>query len=285
MIINIDSVDGDVWGSRFDPAWEILNVDTSGDFDYYTKVVGDVTSEYRQAGILYKHGDDSVLVLLRYDDTVHSSFQRRDTVDGQSAISNTGLNSASSPAWLRLKRVGSTFTAYYSTVNPTEESDWTELDHGSKELVTLGSDGEIGVMAIHPGSSEFTATFNFFEEWEVSNPNQGEIKMAEPKIAKGKRIYWSPVIASDLVGYRVYWEKAPGELNYETTPFITAEVSQHEVFAPDDFPPDTFEEDVEYNIWVTSRDDAGNESPLSLVGQFDFTPPPAPASGGIESVF
>lgn len=109
--------------------------------------------------------------------------------------------------------------------------------------------------------------------------------MAEPKVAQKKRIYWDAVNVPDLVGYKIYWEKAPTDLNYETSPYINIDKSITEAFVPDDFPQDTFEEDIDYNIWVTSVDDAGNESPLALVGQFDFTPPPAPMSGGIETIF
>jgi len=109
--------------------------------------------------------------------------------------------------------------------------------------------------------------------------------MAQPKVAQKKRIFWDAVDVPDLVEYRVYWEKSPGELNYETTPHISIPKTKTEAFVPDDFFGVTFEEDIDYNIWVTSVDDAGNEAPLALVGQFDFTPPPAPTNGGIESIF
>ena len=98
-----------------------------------------------------------------------------------------------------------------------------------------------------------------------------------------RRIWWEPVPVVDLVNYRIYWALTPTPFGYEL-PAIEAPKEVTEVVAPTDFPEGTFEVDGDYNIWVTAVDEVGNESdPLALSGRFDFTPPPAPLSGGIES--
>jgi len=107
-----------------------------------------------------------------------------------------------------------------------------------------------------------------------------------PRVVQSKRIWWEAVAASDLVGYKVYWAKAPADFSYDLPNVKEVSKETTEIIVPVDLPAEQFEQDVNYNIWVTSVDDQGNESdPLLLVGQFDFTPPPKPATGGVEDLF
>ena len=97
-----------------------------------------------------------------------------------------------------------------------------------------------------------------------------------------KQIWWDPVDAADLAGYRVYTALAGNAFSYNL-PFI--ETDAPDVNAPEDFPADTFATEADYSIWVTALDIGGNESdPLALSGRFDFIPPPAPVNGGIRDL-
>lgn len=99
------------------------------------------------------------------------------------------------------------------------------------------------------------------------------------KIIK-KEIFWTPVEGSDVVGYRVYIGKHDTPFSYDL-PFV--ESFDSSVVVPDSFPPNTFDEDTTYSIFITAVDDVENESdPLVLSAPFDFVAPNPPASGGIR---
>lgn len=100
-----------------------------------------------------------------------------------------------------------------------------------------------------------------------------------------KRIWWSPVPGSDVVGYRVYVAPTPQTHNYSGPYVEVVGADKAEIVAPDGFPAGTFTEDADYNVWITTLDDVGNESdPLALSGHLDFIPPSAPAQGGIVAL-
>ncbi len=89
---------------------------------------------------------------------------------------------------------------------------------------------------------------------------------------KTKTIRWNPSPDSDVAVYRVYYAKGSA-VDY-TNPFI--ETTNTEVIAPNDFPADAFDEDVDYTVGVTAVDDQGNESDMVVLSHpFDFIPPSA----------
>ena len=163
-LITLQSGGGDVWGNAFNPTW--VSNPVTGDFDFYAKVItNDITESYRQAGICYHHQNgDSVLVLSRYDGTVRKSFQRRDTVNNGTAINNTAQDTGSAPSWLRMERVGDKIMTYYATTEPSINSDWTVIAPANIEF-SGGGEGELGVMAVNPGSTTFLAQFDF-KPWQ-----------------------------------------------------------------------------------------------------------------------
>jgi len=160
--ITLQSGGGDVWGGSFSPTWQHSTI--TGNFDFYAKVTTDkITEQYRQAGIIYQHSNgDSVLILTRYDNEIEQSFQRRDTDISRerSTLSETAKNTTTNPAWVRMEREGSNFKTYYATSEPAVDGDWTLLGPGEIEIMADGS-GQLGVMAVHPGSSTFLAQFDF----------------------------------------------------------------------------------------------------------------------------
>lgn len=102
-----------------------------------------------------------------------------------------------------------------------------------------------------------------------------------------KRIYWTPVVATDLVGYRVRVAKAgvpfSKDISYVSVGVTPAGDGKMELIAPDSFPSGTFTEDTDYQIWISSVDKGGNEAnPFLLVSYLDFVPPPAVTDGGLS---
>lgn len=102
-----------------------------------------------------------------------------------------------------------------------------------------------------------------------------------------KRIYWTPVVAADLVGYRVRVAKAgisfSKDLPYVSIGTTVAGDGKMELIAPDGFPAGTFQEDTDYQIWISSVDRGGNEAnPFLLVSYLDFVPPPPVTDGGLS---
>lgn len=96
------------------------------------------------------------------------------------------------------------------------------------------------------------------------------------KITK-RTIKWNPSVASDVIGYRIYFEQDPAAVSY-TSPFKQVTVTQ--VVLPDDI-PELANVDAVLNIGISAIDDAQNESDLSLVSfPFDQVPPDQPT--GLE---
>ncbi|HUL31079.1 MAG TPA: hypothetical protein VLZ03_11560 [Thermodesulfobacteriota bacterium] len=104
-----------------------------------------------------------------------------------------------------------------------------------------------------------------------------------------RRIWWEPV--PEATSYVVYVSKNgnphdPARFLWEKTPGIVSRpvAGKTELIIPDDwveFP----KEPGTYHIWITSRDDVGNQSaPFLLSGVFKFLAPPSPSRGGIDSL-
>jgi hypothetical protein len=64
-------------------------------------------------------------------------FQRRTSTGG--TTSNNGVSGITAPCWLRLTRVGSTFSAYYSL----NGSNWTQISNG--KTITMTSSATVGL--------------------------------------------------------------------------------------------------------------------------------------------
>jgi len=107
-------------------------------------------------------------------------------------------------------------------------------------------------------------------------------------LIKKKRIWWEPVAGAR--GYVVYVGRDTKVGNLakfrweETADMIFKQLpgKATELVIPDEWPEFPRQPGV-YQIAVTSRDDAGNESdPLFLSGAFSLVAPASPSKGGIE---
>ena len=97
-----------------------------------------------------------------------------------------------------------------------------------------------------------------------------------------KRIFWTPGVGPDVVAHRVYVAKEEEVLDY-SSPHIEVPMPNAECFAPDDFPQDIFDEDVNYRVGISAVDDVGNESDIGEIAvPFDFLAPMTPTGIGVE---
>jgi len=94
-----------------------------------------------------------------------------------------------------------------------------------------------------------------------------------------KKLSFNPSSSPDVVGYKLYIEEAPGNLNYDSSQSfdLGVQTSNIDLGAVIGF------QDGVFNVGLTSYDDAGNESDIYEMGEFplDFIAPDAPSGGTI----
>jgi len=152
---------GDIWDDIYTPTWTYQEI--SGDFDVSIKLIADeIDTPWEMAGILFEtsQGTDTVLLCLQSSSSYGFHFQRRDTVNNDSATSDTSGNGVS-PCWLRMKRIDEVFTCYYAIT----EGSWIEIPALAGSLFSL-VDGDLGVVALHPDGDQFTIYFERILGWE-----------------------------------------------------------------------------------------------------------------------
>lgn len=97
---------------------------------------------------------------------------------------------------------------------------------------------------------------------------------------KKKRLSWNPPTDVDVVAHMVY--VGTGE---EFTSGIRVDMPRTSLVLPDDFPPGTFAEDVNYTVGIAAVDDVGNEGDMAIVANpFDFVAPGVPTNLIVEDI-
>ena len=100
----------------------------------------------------------------------------------------------------------------------------------------------------------------------------------------GKRIRWTPATTPDIVAHRIYVSEEPNVPDYSSV-HIEKLMPETECIAPGDFPAGTFATDANYYIGISSVDDVGNESDITVISApFDFVAPGAPSSIIVEDL-
>ena len=98
-------------------------------------------------------------------------------------------------------------------------------------------------------------------------------------IIKKKTITWDASPDPDVVAHHIYVEPADQELQQGISPHARVDMPTLAMVAPDEFPPDTFLEDMDYKIGISAIDDVGNESDMVILEHpFDFVAPAAPSN-------
>lgn len=101
-----------------------------------------------------------------------------------------------------------------------------------------------------------------------------------PKVIK-KNIRFMVSTDVDVVAHRVYVAANPDALDF-TSPMAEVPMPEDKVLVPDNFPGFPLR-DTDYQIGVTSVDDVGNESDMTVIQHpFDFSAPSAPSQVWVE---
>lgn len=91
---------------------------------------------------------------------------------------------------------------------------------------------------------------------------------------KKKTLSWDPPADIDVVGHKLYVVPEGSQIDPASTPYITIGMPTTTVLLPDDFPEDTFDQDINYTIGIAAIDDVGNEGDIVTVqNPFDFIAP------------
>ena len=143
----------DIWGSA--DAFQFVSQTLSGDGEIvaHVKTVQNVDS-WTKAGVMMRDtmAAGSAQASMFVSAAKGLAFQRRVTTGGTST--NTYGPVAGAPYWVKLVRLGSSFTAYVST----DGSTWTQVGADS---ITMGSTINVGLaVTSHSNGSLATATFD-----------------------------------------------------------------------------------------------------------------------------
>lgn len=93
---------------------------------------------------------------------------------------------------------------------------------------------------------------------------------------KNAVLSFPPSDSPDVVGYLMYMEEAPAEVNYDSPSWDLGNETTIDLETLDQMTT----KDGFYNIGIVAVDDAGNESSMSLIGDvpLDFAAPNPPGS-------
>jgi hypothetical protein len=117
------------------------------------------TCEWAKAGLMIRqdmtsNGRDASLMVASYAPSGGRIYFSRRNTPGSNTVSDIGCG-VTAPEWLRLRKVGSSFDAYYKA---TEGADWTQL--GSVVSIPgITTDNEIGLFACSQASSGTFVSF------------------------------------------------------------------------------------------------------------------------------
>ncbi|RGA02802.1 DUF1349 domain-containing protein, partial [Microbispora triticiradicis] len=170
--LQLDTTKGDIYGSdNSNPKNFILQTAPSGDWTLETKVDGSALNEQFQQGGLIVYGDDENYVKFDYvaDNAAGSAVTRRLELrsevggvvqDPQPQVTNL----TSGVWWLRLKKVGDSFTASYSSDGTT----WTDLATDGTAAVVKNSavagTGKVGLFGFGVNqTASKTVKFDYFK--------------------------------------------------------------------------------------------------------------------------
>ncbi|GIH67698.1 ThuA domain-containing protein [Microbispora siamensis] len=170
--LELDTTTGDIYGTpNGAPKNFILQKAPSGDWTLETKVDGSALSEQYQQGGLIVYGDDDNYVKFDFLTTNAAGSTVARTIELRSEVAGTVQNPqpqvnglGAGPYWLRLKKVGDSFTGSYSSNGTT----WTDLaTNGTTAVVknsAVANASKIGVYTIgtNQGASK-TVKFDYFK--------------------------------------------------------------------------------------------------------------------------
>ncbi len=149
---------GDIWGTS--DSFQFVHQSLNGDGQIVARVVSeDGTGLHPKAGIMIRESlaaDSKFVDLVLADGTgnIGSRFQWRDTTGGTAVNSPDGNGTELPPHWLRLTRVGNSFTAEKSA----DGTAWTQV--GTAHSTTMSTSVFVGlVVSSYDNTHSNTGTF------------------------------------------------------------------------------------------------------------------------------
>lgn len=143
----------DPWGQN--GSARLVQLSADSDFEFETKFGSSVTQAYQMQGILVEQdGDDFVRFEVHHDGTTNRFFAASFLGGSGTTQANVALG-ASTPAYLRVRRQGNSWTAWTSA----NGQNWTQRASFSHALTVI----QAGVFAGNAGPNPaHTATFDYF---------------------------------------------------------------------------------------------------------------------------
>jgi len=182
---------GDIWGTA--DSFAFTHKDLSGDWEISTRIVNLDESDYSaKSGLIFRDSlianspmvavvalpGDAGDVYDQPDRAPRVSLLWRDTAGGSAHA--TDVLHMSFPMWVKLRRVGSVYTGYYSS----DGQSWTEI--GQRTIAALPATGKMGFgVCSHNNQRIVTSVFDHVEgitlrdiptysRWSVGNGLTGE---------------------------------------------------------------------------------------------------------------
>jgi len=163
-VLTITSGSGHIYGGDYDPTW--IFQEESGDFDVVVRFMTDWDTfddtYYHRLGIMASlEGAQNNFVLseLQRTATGELRFGRVDTVNDTAYSSYDNVYKVS--GFLRLQRVGSTFTTYYSSDGAT----WVSKTPGT--VFSSSATVKVGLFASHESGQQFQVRFDYFKDFST----------------------------------------------------------------------------------------------------------------------
>ncbi|TLP65960.1 PKD domain-containing protein, partial [Microbispora triticiradicis] len=242
--LQLDTTKGDIYGSdNSNPKNFILQTAPSGDWTLETKVDGSALNEQFQQGGLIVYGDDENYVKFDYvaDNAAGSAVTRRLELrsevggvvqDPQPQVSNL----TSGVWWLRLKKVGDSFTASYSSDGTT----WTDLATDGTAAVVKNSavagTGKVGLFGF--GVNQTASKTVKFDYFKLTPAATSKVKLTVTAATRciGTTAYLAVTAVNDgdvpativlntAFGNKTVTDVAPGKQAYQSFNTRTAQVA------------------------------------------------------------
>jgi hypothetical protein len=191
-----------------------------GDFDVYAKFTGAMTRQYQMQGILAIQDDKNLVRCELYSDTVGINYLLF-TFDDNGDYSNqfvgllNGVLPGTTPLYVRLKRVGGSFTQYYSL----NGVDWTMTVTASHTMYV----DSIGVYVANGDSVDFdTDTAPDFsgvvDYFGPVGPVPVQLSSFTAVVQNNARVRLNWVTTSETNNYGFEVQKASETSGFETIP-------------------------------------------------------------------
>ncbi|MBN1793027.1 DUF2341 domain-containing protein [Candidatus Woesearchaeota archaeon] len=163
--LQIDAGGADTWtgNDEFGAVYQQI----TGDFDAYARInYQEAADPWAKAGIMARNdmttpASSTGYVFMAETPGNDFSFQRDSNNNGY-LDANTQGGATTYPGWVRLRKVGTSFTGYYATTNPESGGTWNTI--ASATITSTLTTQDIGLaVTSHAGTTLSNVTFEFIK--------------------------------------------------------------------------------------------------------------------------